>query len=271
MSDPQITSLSNPRIKDLVRLRNHRGPAAESEILIDGVREIARATDAGVEPVETYYCAEYATEPDAMELLARLRKKGSQVIDTSAAVFDKIRYGDRTGGIVAVAARPRRTLADIDPRKATLVCVIEGLEKPGNLGAILRSADGAGVGALLVIDPVIDTYNPNAIRASIGTIFSVAVIELDAASAFEWLTKNKFKLIATRPQSSQRYTDADLTGNTAVILGSESKGLSNFWNRPEVASVSIPMAGIADSLNVATTASIMFYEAARQRSKKSGV
>jgi TrmH family RNA methyltransferase len=268
MAESRINSLTNPRIKELVRLRNRRTREAESEILIDGLREISRAVAAGHRPSEIYFCDEYLKEAEARELLAGFRKSGAKTIETSPAVFDKIRYGDRTGGIVSVASRPHRTLADINPDKAGLVCVLEGLEKPGNLGAILRSADGAGVGALLIVDPVIDIYNPNAIRASIGTIFSIPMVELDANGAIGWLKSNGYAIVAASPDAKRMYAEQDLSVRTAIVLGSESKGLSPLWNRPEVAKIRIPMAGIADSLNVAATAAILFYEAARQRAAK---
>jgi TrmH family RNA methyltransferase len=271
MPDPAINSLTNPRIKELVRLRNRRTRDAESEILIDGLREISRAIAAGHRPSEVYYCNEYAKDTGAQELLATIRKSGARVIETSPTVFDKIRYGDRTGGLVAVGPRPTSTLADIDPKKAALVSVLEGLEKPGNLGAILRSADGAGVGALLIVDPVIDIYNPNAIRASIGTIFSVPMVELDAGAALSWLNQHGYAIVAASPVAEKTYTEQNLGDRTAIVLGSESKGLSPLWDRPDVSKIRIPMSGIADSLNVAATGAIIFYEAARQRTAQPGI
>ena len=254
-----ISSSSNPRIKALAELRRKGVRADPTRVLIDGVRELERATHAGAHVEAVYYCTAFL--PD--QCLPRLLKGAqAEVTEVTEGVFEKIRYGDRTGGIVAVAVRPQRTLQDI-PVKASLLAVVEGIGKPGNLGGILRSADGAGVEALLVADSPIDVYGPNVIRASVAAVFRLPVVESTAGETREYLNQGGFQIVAASPQGQSVYTEFDFRGPTAFVFGAEDKGLSSQWR--DVRAARVPMQGMGDSLNVSTTAALFFYEALRQR------
>jgi TrmH family RNA methyltransferase len=180
-------------------------------------------------------------------------------------VFAKVAYGDRAEGVVAVAAVPQASLAELTVPDPALVAVVVGLEKPGNVGAILRSADAAGVNAVIVADGGTDLYNPNAIRASLGTLFTVPLASADSDETLAWLAANQFRAFAARVDGAIEYTQADFRGRTAIVLGSESAGLPAAWQGKNVQAIRLPMCGAADSLNVSATAAVLFYEALRQR------
>jgi TrmH family RNA methyltransferase len=258
-----ITSFSNSRIKMLAQLRRKGSRADDSRILIDGVREVGRAVEAGVALGEIYFCASLLSGEISADQLKRLATPQTDLVEVTEAVFEKIRYGDRTGGLVAVAQRPRRTLADLKLSDKPLVAVVESIGKPGNLGGILRSADGAGIEAVFAVDSVIDIYGPNVIRASVASIFRIPVIELTAADARGFLEERCIQMIAASPCGQADYTQIDYCGGTAFIFGAEDRGLSDHWTRIQTARV--PMRGLGDSLNVSTTAALFFYEALRQR------
>lgn len=260
-----ITSTGNPRVKEALRLRGKRGRAEGEHILIDGVREIGRAVNARVVIDEIFFCDAILEGKDGVTLLKRIDAGGTRATSVSEAVFDKIRYGDRTGGLVAVAQRPKRALDDLRLSSNPFIAVVESLEKPGNLGAIVRTADAAGVEAVIVVDPETDLYGPNVIRASLGTIFCVPVVEADAGTAIEWLQKHKLAIVTATPDGGTVYTEVDFRGPVAMVFGSEAGGLSGVWRTLDVTRASVPMRGQADSLNVATTAALFFYEALRQR------
>lgn len=270
-----ITSLHNPRVKQAARLRDARQRSRQRRILIDGVREVSRALDAGVEIVEVYYCPERLASPAAHELLARLEHQppGADLLPVSGAVFGKLAYGDRSDGVVAVAIPPTRSLAELQLPEIPLVVVLEGLEKPGNVGATLRAADGAGVSAVIVADGGTDLFNPNAIRASLGTIFSVPIAAADSPAVAEWLAERRLTVFAAWVDAPLNYWQADLSIPAALVLGSEADGLSPLWRPeantnskvPSIVPLRIPMSGAADSLNVSTAAALLCYEARRQR------
>ena len=261
---PAITSLTNPRVKAAVRLRDRREREATGLTIVDGAREILRALDAGV-PVETAFVArDLVRSPDAAAVVDRIGRRDT-TIDVSPAVLAKVAFGDRSDGIVAVVRTPGPRLEDIELPNDPLVVVIEGVEKPGNLGAILRSADGAGVHAVIAADPLTDAFNPNAIRASLGTIFALPVISASSGATVAWLAERGIRPIAAIVEASVPYTEADLRGPLAIVLGSEAGGLSAAWRTTGITAVSIPMAGIADSLNVSVAAAVLLFEAVRQR------
>lgn len=268
MNPDVINSVQNPRIKALAMLRRKGSNSADPRILIDGVREIDRARKAGLGIEELYFCQNLLGAEVTPERLSEFEAAGTQLIEVTEPVFEKIRYGDRTGGLVAVARRPHRTLADVKLTACPLIAVVEGVGKPGNLGAILRSADGAGVEAVLVADSMIDIYGPNVIRASIGTIFSIPVIELSADATLAYLRKTGLQIVSASPEGPTPHTDLDYRRPTAFVFGSEDQGLSNAWAAADILTAKVPMRGIADSLNVATTAALFFYEAVRQRTRR---
>jgi TrmH family RNA methyltransferase len=184
-------------------------------------------------------------------------------------VFSKLAFGDRHDGLVVVAETPHRGLDELQLPTHPLVAVLEGIEKPGNLGAILRSADAAGIHAVIVADPRTDLYNPNTIRASLGTVFRENVCEATSAETIGWLRTHGLPIIAARPDAETLYDDVDFRNGAAIVLGSEAKGLSDAWRGANITAVRLPMLGIADSLNVSTTAAVLFYEALRQRGHES--
>lgn len=261
-----IKSLQNPRVKAAVRLRDRRHRQKQGRILIDGARELARAIGAGVPLVEVFVCEPLCTGPDARQVLAALPGCGAEILHVTEPVFEKLAFGDRAEGVLGVAATPSRTLADLALPDNPLVVVLEGVEKPGNVGAVLRTADAAGLSALVVADGRTDLYNPNAIRASLGTIFTLPVCEATAAETLDWLRRNDLAIYAARVDASLPYMQANYRRPAAIVLGSEAEGLSAAWSADDVTSVRLPMLGAADSLNVSATAAVLFYEALRQRS-----
>jgi TrmH family RNA methyltransferase len=260
-----ITSLQNPRVKEAVRLRDRRHREKQGRILIDGARELARAVGAGVRMLEVFVCEPLCTSEESQRLWGRLPDCGGEVIQVTAPVFQKLSFGHRAEGFLGVAEMPRPTLADLRLPQRPVVAVLEGVEKPGNVGAVLRSADAAGVSALIVADARTDLYNPNAIRASLGTIFTMRVCAATAAETVDWLRQHHLAIYAARVDASLPYTQLDYRGPTAIVLGSEAEGLSAAWSAGDITPVRLPMLGVADSLNVSATAAVLFYEALRQR------
>ena len=259
-----ITSRQNPRLKEAARLREHRARERSGQILIDGGREIRRALAAGVRPLAAFVCEELATGDDARASVVELRHSAPGFFTLTPSVYEKLAYGERNDGVVLVAEMPRRSLANLKLPQQPLIAIIEGVEKPGNLGAILRSADGAGVDAVILADPRTDLFNPNTIRASLGTVFRDNVCSAPVAEVIAWLRELRIPMYATRPDAKQLYTEVDLSRGAAIVLGSEATGLSELWNSGEISPIRLPMHGIADSLNVSVTAAVLFYEALRQ-------
>lgn len=267
MTGPELTSTANPRVRAVVRLRDRRERDATGLALVDGVREIGRAMDAGVEIVEIFASPSLATAAEARTLLARVAAANHRTTEVSEPVLVRIAFGDRTDGIVAVIRMPRPTLAHVRLPSAPspLIAVVEGVEKPGNLGAILRSADGAGVDAVIAADPRTDLANPNVIRASLGTIFARPVVAASTADTLAWLRGSGVTIVAARVDGATDYAAQDFRGPVAIVLGAEAEGLTPAWLAPDIRPVRLPMRGVADSLNVSATAAVLFYEARRQR------
>lgn len=264
-----ITSLTNPRVKAAVRLRDRREREASGLTIVDGAREILRALDAGVRVESAFVAPDLVRSPDAIAVADRLGPRRS-TFEVGAAVLEKVAFGDRSDGIVAVVEAPTRQLGDLVLPGEPLIVVMQGVEKPGNLGAVVRTADGAGVDAVIAADPRTDLFNPNAIRASLGAIFAVPVAAATSAETIAWLAARGIRPVATIVDAATLYTDADLRGPLAIILGSEAGGLDAAWRTEPTVAVSIPMAGIGDSLNVSTAAAILLYEAVRQRGGRRG-
>jgi TrmH family RNA methyltransferase len=261
----RITSRQNPRVKDAARLRTGRARQRHGRLLIDGAREITRAVAAGVRCLEAFVCEELCDAPDCRNALKALEASGAELLSVSPFVYAKLAFGERDDGLVVVAEAPKHRLEDLELPPKPLVTVVEGIEKPGNLGAILRSADAAGVDAVIAAEGRTDLYNPNTIRASLGTVFRPNVCEATKNATFVWLRERGLAVLAAQPDANMLYTDADMRGPTAIVLGSEAAGLSPAWDIAGVTPVRLPMHGIADSLNVSTTAAVLFYEARRQR------
>lgn len=266
MDPPMITSRQNPRIKAVCALKNRANREREARAVVYGVRESQRALEAGARVIECLWCRDYFRSPEAEAVVESLAAAGGESLEVARDAFDKLAYGDRQDGVVSVFETPERTLAGLELPANPLVAVLEGFEKPGNLGAVLRSADGAGVDAVVVVDPKIDLFNPNAIRASVAAVFQANVVVAAASEALQWLRENQLAIWATRPDARGMYWDVDFKQPGAIVLGGEAEGLTDAWQTAGVTPVALPMHGVADSLNVSATAAILFYEALRQRS-----
>lgn len=260
-----LTSSSNPRVRSALGLRDRRERERSGLTLIDGARELRRALEAGVEVVEAFVCEPLLAGPDARAALDRLRSGGAPVHLTSEAVFARLAFGERAEGLLAVVRIPSTAIEGLVLPADPLLLVIEGVEKPGNVGAVLRSADGAGVDAVVAASPRTDPFNPNAIRASAGTVFSVPLASAETAEVLAWLRAARVRIVAARVDGTRLYTEADLTGPLAIALGAEADGLSAAWTGEGIESVRLPMLGAADSLNVSVSAAVLAYEARRQR------
>lgn len=261
-----ITSTQNPRVKQAAALRDARDRAEQRRFLIDGAREIGRAIVGRFKIDEFFVCTDNLRTAEARDTLDELVATGAARFDVSSSVLTKIAFGERNEGLVAVARTPDRSLDDLPLASGAVVAVLVGLEKPGNVGAIVRSADAAGIAAVIVADPVSDLFNPNAIRASLGTIFTVPCRAATSDETLAWLRERGVeRIIAARADAGSDYAEVDLSGTTAIVLGSEAAGLPEVWRASDIMPVRLPMLGAADSLNVSATAAVLFYEALRQR------
>jgi TrmH family RNA methyltransferase len=267
MDRPTLTSAANPTIKAAARLRDRRERERTGLTIVDGARELRRALEAGIEPVEAFVCEARLGGPDARAVLDRLAAGTALVHRTTDAAFEKVAFGDRSDGLVAVIRQPALDVDAVTLPADPLVVVLEGVEKPGNLGAVLRSADGAGADAVIVASPRTDLWNPNVIRASAGTVFSMRLGAATSGEVLAWLAARGLRIVAARVDAARPYTDATLTGPVAIVLGSEAAGLAVAWAGDTVEAVRLPMHGVADSLNVSVTAAVLLYEARRQRDR----
>jgi TrmH family RNA methyltransferase len=261
----EITSNQNPKFRAAVQLQTSRGRRQQNRIIIFGWREIERALKNAVAIREIFVCPAFV-RPEILSQVARCAEEcGSEIYQVPEVLFEKLRYGDRADGMVAIATRPASSLADFSVSGSSFFLVVQGLEKPGNLGAIVRSADGAGAQGVIVVDGGTDAYHPNSIRASMGTVFSMPVAVTTTEIAIAWLRCHGIRILIARPDAPLNYYDVDLRGRLAIVLGNEAQGLTKLWDVPDCVPVKLPMNGIADSLNVSVSASIMAYEAYRQR------
>ncbi len=264
MTYQQITSRTNQHVKQAVRLRERKARRQWHRTLIDGFRELRQAVEAGVRLPEVFVCPKLVLDAESRHWIDQLASRAT-LYEVTEDVFAKLAFGDRTEGILAVAEPPSRGLADLPAPGGGLVAVMESVEKPGNLGALLRAADAAGVAAVVAADPRTDLYNPAAIRASLGVIFRMAVCQASSDDTLSWIESHKLQLVAADPAGAVFPWELDLTRPTAVVFGSESDGLGSLWKHHADAPMAIPMCGAADSLNVASAAAVVFYEALRQR------
>jgi RNA methyltransferase, TrmH family len=261
-----ITSLQNPKVKYLVGLRERRQRDQAGVFPVEGFEEISLAIESGAKPVELYYCPALFHDAEQARLLDRM--PGTHLIEVNERVFEKIAYRDNPDGWLAVFPRPQRTLDELRLNANPLLVVGEALEKPGNLGAILRTADAAGADAVISCAPITDWGNPNIVRASKGALFSVQVAQASTPQTIAWLRAQGIRIAAGIAQASKHYYNADLSGPVAIAVGSEKHGLSREWRQCADDQVVIPMFGRVNSLNVATAAALLVYEAVRQRSER---
>ncbi|MBN2114653.1 MAG: RNA methyltransferase [Acidimicrobiia bacterium] len=262
-----ITSTANPRLKALVRLRDRRDRDRSGLFLIEGYRELRRAVEAAVPLTEVWCCPALYLGQNEAALVEAARDRGAEVVEVAETPFRKASYRDRPEGLLAVARQFPTGLDRLDPGPAPLLLVVEGIEKPGNLGTMMRTAAAAGAAALIVCDPTTDPFNPNVVRASLGTLFSLPLAVADTPAAIAWLHALGIRTAATTPAATRSHWEADLTGGVAVVVGSEQYGLSAAWLQGATEQVLIPMPGTVDSLNAAMAAGIVLFEAVRQRSQ----
>lgn len=269
----QITSVHNPKVKLAMHLRDKRDRDKTGLFLIEGYREIFRASNANWNIETLFICSELFLGTNEPALIKRLASNGTKIYDCSKPVFKKISYRDRPDGLLAIAPQRKLTLADLEfcmkKTQAPLFVVAEAIEKPGNLGTILRSSDAVGVDGLIVCDRCTDIFNPNVVRASVGTLFTVPTVEESGETTLEWLKAHELTILAATPQAEHLYTEVDLTKPIAIAVGTEQLGLSDRWMKQATGQVRIPMCGVADSLNVAMATTLLLYEALRQRHQKS--
>jgi len=261
----KITSLQNPRVKTLVKLRERRDRDDAGLFLVEGYREVRRALEKDIRLKELYFSPEWFLGDNEPALIEQARQAGAHLFELSKEAFAKVAYRERPDGLLAVAPQWKHGLADLKLGAHPFLLVVEAIEKPGNLGTILRSADAAGVDGVIVCDAVTDIFNPNVVRASTGVLFSVPVVVADSTAVHAWLREKGIRIVATTPDTPNIYTKADLRGALAIVMGSEQYGLSEFWLKESNLLVRIPMAGQADSLNVAMATIITLFEAVRQR------
>lgn len=253
-----VTSAQNPKIKELLSLREKSSLRREKSLfIVEGRREIGHALEAGFKARTLFFCPQAGGDPSGFN--------AEMTIEVSPAVYARMALREGTEGLLAVMRGSAPGLADLRLGENPLVMVLEGVEKPGNLGAVLRSADAAGASAVIICDPLTDLYNPNLIRSSLGAVFTVPVACAGSAEAAAWLKERGVRILTAQLQDSHLYYDTPMTGGTAIVVGSEATGLSNIWREAADAHIRIPMLGSMDSLNASVSAAILLFEAVRQR------
>lgn len=263
--DEAITSIHNPRIKALAKLKKRSERDKQGVFVTEGYRPITRALAAGFHFDELYYSTEWFLGENEPKLLQTAKATGTSLTRVGKEAFLKIAYRERPEGLIAIGKQWHTTLADLTLSNNPFVIVVEAIEKPGNLGTILRSADATGAEAVIVCDAVTDLFNPNVVRASTGVLFTTPTVITDSKSAIDFLRQKDIKTLAATPAAKQLYTDVDLTGPLAIVMGSEQFGLTDVWLQNCDLPVRLPMAGIADSLNVSAATVALAYEVVRQR------
>ena len=295
-----VTSAQNRKVKTLLALQEKARLRKEMGLfVVEGRRELGHCIRAGFEIDTLFYCPEIAgcsgihlpetsfgpppsklgsppltmprvarfpgSESPNLDMLQTILENSGQIVEVPRELYEKIAYRGGTEGMIAEVKVKERTLDGLEMREKPLVVVLEGVEKPGNIGAVLRSADAAGADAVLICDPLTDLYNPNLIRASIGAVFTVQVVCCSSEEAIKWLKDNKINIYTAQLQDSSWYYDTDMTGGTAIVVGTEATGLTDGWRKAADGHIRIPMLGELDSLNASVSAAILLFEAVRQR------
>ncbi|MCH9634122.1 MAG: 23S rRNA (uridine(2479)-2'-O)-methyltransferase [Chlamydiae bacterium] len=262
----KITSLQNPQVKHLIKLRQKRERDRSGDFVIEGYRELLRALDGKAAIKTLFTCPSLFLGVNESDLIHSFEEQGVVVVECDQNVFEKISYRDRPDGLIAIAKQTTSLLDQLTfKNEAPFVILAVGIEKPGNLGTILRSADAVGADAVFVVDKVTDIYNPNVIRASVGTLFTQPVFQVTSNEIYPWLKQQGIQIVASSPDAQLNYTEANYQLPTAILVGSEQYGLQDHWFKKADLSVSIPMLGCADSLNAATSTTVLLYEVLRQR------
>ena len=265
-----ITSAQNPKIKDLLALQEKSKERRKKGLfVVEGRRELLHCIESGFEPYTLFICRDIISDKDLDIIVNSIEERFSglsvQIIEIPQHLYDKVAYRGGTEGVIAELKCREMDLESLRLKENPLVVVLESVEKPGNLGAVLRSADASGVDAVIVCDPLTDMYNPNLIRSSIGAIFTVPVAAATSEDTIKWLKSNGIKIYTAQLQDSEWYYDTDMKGGTAIVMGTEATGLTDAWRKAADAHIKIPMLGRLDSLNVSVSAAILMFEAVRQR------
>ena len=258
-----IPSAQNPKIKDLLALQEKSKERRKKGLfVVEGRRELLHCVEAGYEPYAVFYCPDIISNAD---FDAVVENCDCNYYEIPQHLYDKVAYRGGTEGVIAELHCKEMNLESLKLKENPLVVILESVEKPGNLGAVLRSADASGVDAVIVCDPLTDMYNPNLIRSSIGAIFTVPVATATSEETIKWLKDNNIKIYTAQLQDSEWYYDTDMKGATAIVMGTEATGLTTAWRKAADAHIKIPMLGKLDSLNVSVSAAILMFEAVRQR------
>jgi len=258
----KITSAQNPKIKNILKLQQKSSERkAQSLIVIEGLREINLAVKAGIKLKQLYVCTDIISIDDIhIEL-----ESDTQIFEISKVVFEKLAYRGSTEGLIALAEPKFYNLNDLKLRENPLIIILESVEKPGNLGAIFRTADAATVDAVIICDPLTDIFNPNTIRSSVGCVFTNQVIAASSDETIVWLKEKGIESFAAALTATENYHETNLKGPSAIVMGTEAVGLSDKWLKNTDNQIIIPMSGEIDSLNVSTSTAILVFEAMRQR------
>lgn len=260
MVENDISSIQNPKIKLLTALQKKSAERRSRGVfVVEGQRELQHCVEAGFEVESLFVCKELFT--------GDFDVKNAAVYTVSPKVYEHIAYRGSTEGVVAVVKCRERSFDDLELGETPLIIVLESVEKPGNLGAVLRSADAAKADAVIVCDPLTDLYNPNLIRASIGAVFTVPVVACDSSACIDFLKSKNIQILTAQLQDSSLYYETDMRRGIAIVMGTESTGLTQQWRLAADAHIRIPMLGRLDSLNVSVSAAILLFEAVRQRKK----
>ena len=266
MKTEAITSPQNPKIKTLLELQEKsKARRREGLFVVEGVRELLHCISTGYQTHTLFVCMDILSEASLTEIEDALNGSDCRCFTLPKQIYEKVAYRGGTEGVIAEMKCKSHTLQDLDVKESPLVVVLEAVEKPGNLGAILRSADASGVDAVIVCDPLTDMYNPNLLRSSIGGIFTVPTAVASSEDTIKWLKDRNIKIYTAQLQDSEWYYDTDMTKGTAIVMGTEATGLTDAWRKAADAHIKIPMLGKLDSLNVSVSAAILMYEAVRQR------
>ncbi|MFT5512336.1 MAG: TrmH family RNA methyltransferase [Bacteroidia bacterium] len=257
-----LTSIKNPTIKKVIALNKKRGRDLHGQFLVEGIREVEMALEAGLQPVEALLNPHWDNEA-LQQFITRL--EGTNVYKLDNDVFDKISYRDSVANVVAVFPLFNTNLARLELASNALVLVLEAIEKPGNLGAIFRTADAAGIDAVIITNANTDFYNPNVIRASLGTVFTVPFAIASNDETLSYLSEKQFNIYSTYLNATEPHFNVDMKRSTALVMGSEANGITSHWVENADQCIKIPMRGKADSMNVSTSAAVVIYEAIRQR------
>lgn len=264
----KITSTSNPLVKEITRLQKKSSARSQSAMFVaEGRREASLAMQSGHHILTVVVCPEiFAEDPSYPVISAAINKPGMQMVEVSRAVYDRLAYRAGTEGVLVTGMQRAASLETWQTNVNPLILVLEGIEKPGNLGAILRTAEAAGVDAVILADPVVDLYNPNVIRGSLGCVFTMPVFVSTSVAVIAWLKKRGITIFAAALQTMTDYYRTDFRQATALVFGAEDKGLSALWRKDDMRLIKIPMAGRIDSLNVSASVAVLCFEAIRQRS-----